>query len=178
MHMFFTSPQQSLRNQTDLASYCIHTTLDGIERVAMLNLSTARSAVEMALSSMSGLTGAKDLRVITYLHKHLTPALEQGAQYTRNFIEINSNTRHKIAERVENKIAEQQNEFHHLIERSLDQGPLASQKAVSMVKSAIRATTDTLEGINEAAKRAGEMAEASANAVATATAQTATKLYP
>lgn len=175
--MFFTTtPQESFKEQTNLAGYCISTTLDGIERVAMLNLSTARSTVEMALSSMSGLTGTKDLRVTTYLHKHLTPALEQGAQYTRNFIEINSNTRHKIAERVENKIAEQQNEFHHLIERSLDQGPLASQKAVSMVKSAIRATTDTLEGINEAAKRAGEMVEASTSAVVNATAKSACKI--
>ena len=176
--MFFaTTPQESLKEQTNLAGYCISTTLDGIERVAMLNLSTARTAVEMALSSVSGITGAQDLQVTTYLHTHVTPAIEKGAEYTRNIIEINSATRHKIAERVENKIAEQQSEFHHLIERSLDQGPLASQKAVSMVKSAMRATSDTLDGISQAAKRAGEMVEASTSAVANATAKSARKIY-
>ena len=177
MNIFFTSPQQSLKEHADLAGYCIDTTLDGIERVAMLNLSTARSAMEMALSSMSGLTGAKDLQVTTYLHKHLSPVLQKGAEYTRDFIEINSSTRHKIIEKVGKEMAEQQSEINHVIERSLDQGPLGAQKAVSMVKSAMRATADTWENIGEAAKRAGEVAEASANAVATATAKSAGKIY-
>lgn len=177
MNMFFASPQESFKEQTNLAGYCINTTLDGIERVAMLNLSTARSAVEMALSSMSGITGAKDLQVTTYLHTHVSPALEKSAEYTRNFIEINSATRHKIAERVGNQIAEQQNEIHHLIERSLDQGPLASQKAVSMVKSAMRATSDTLDGINQAAKCASKMVEQSTSALADVAAQSARKIY-
>ena len=177
MNMFFSTPQESLKEHTNLAGFCINTTLDGIERVAMLNLSTARNAVEMALSSMSGMTGAKDLQVKTYLHTHVTPAIEQSAEYTRNFIEINSATRQKIVGKIEREIAEQQNEMQHLIERSLDQGPLASQKAVSMVKSAIRATSDTLDELNQAAKRAGQAVEESTAAVAHATAKSARKIY-
>ena len=79
-------------------SLLANATIDGIERLAALNLSAGRSFVEASFANVSALLGATDVQSFVNLQQKLAaPVLEKGMEYSRNVIAITSETKDKIA---------------------------------------------------------------------------------
>lgn len=152
------------------AAVLANTAFDSIERLAALNLNAARSLVETSFANASALLGAKDVQSFVNLQQSLaTPALEQGLAYSRNVYAITTETKDKLAKVVEAQVAEANAKVSGLVDKALASAPAGSEPVVAVVKSAIAATNNALEGINKVSKQVAEAAEASVNAATEAT---------
>jgi len=175
----FTKPQDFAKSGFNFALFYANTTFDGIERLALLNLATARSVFEASISNFTTLLGAKDVQSFVSLQKELaTPSIEKGMEYSRNVISIAAETKDKIAKEVETKVAETNATVSGLVEKALASAPAGSEVAVAAVKTAIKTANEAYEGLNKAAKQAAEVAEASVAAATSATMKAANVVAP
>ena len=155
-------PQDFAKAGIDSVSFFGNTMLDGIERVAALNLSSARSFIEASFANLSALQGAKDVQSFVSLQKELAaPTLEKGMAYSRNVYAIATETKDKMAKEVATQVATAKTNVEGLVEKTLASAPAGSEAAVAAVKSAIKTANEAYEGLNKAAKQATEVAQAS-----------------
>jgi phasin family protein len=163
-------PQELFSASLGTASFFANAAIDGIERLAALNLSAGRSFVEASFSNVQALLGATDVQSFVKLQKDLAaPTLEQGMAYGRNVIAIATETKDKIAKEVESKVAEANVQVSQLVEKALASAPAGSEVAVAAVKTAMKTANETYEGINKAVKQVAEATEASVSAATEAT---------
>ena len=160
-------------------SLLANATIDGIERLAALNLSAGRSFVEASFANVSALFGATDVQSFVNLQQKLAaPILEKGMEYSRNVIAITSETKDKIAKEVETQVAAVNANVSGLVEKALASAPAGSEVAVAAVKTAIKSANEAYEGLNKAAKQAVEVAEANVAAATQATMKAANVAAP
>ena len=160
-------------------SLLANATIDGIERLAALNLSAGRSFVEASFANVSALLGATDVQSFVNLQQKLAaPVLEKGMEYSRNVIAITTETKDKIAKEVETQVAAVNANVSGLVEKALASAPAGSEVAVAAVKTAIKSANEAYEGLNKAAKQAVEVAEANVAAATSATLKAANVVAP
>jgi phasin family protein len=160
-------------------SLLANATIDGIERLAALNLSAGRSFVEASFANVSALLGVSDVQSFVNLQQKLAaPVLEKGMEYSRNVIAITSETKDKIAKEVETQVAAVNANVSGLVEKALASAPAGSEVAVAAVKTAIKSANEAYEGLNKAAKQAVEVAEANVAAATQATMKVANVAAP
>ena len=160
-------------------SLLANATIDGIERLAALNLSAGRSFVEASFANVSALLGVTDVQSFVNLQQKLAaPVLEKGMEYSRNVIAITSETKDKIAKEVETQVAAVNANVSGLVEKALASAPAGSEVAVAAAKTAIKTANEAYEGLNKAAKQAVEVAEANVAAATNATLKAANVVAP
>ena len=160
-------------------SLLANATIDGIERLAALNLSAGRSFVEASFANVSALLGVTDVQSFVNLQQKLAaPVLEKGMEYSRNVIAITTETKDKIAKEVETQVAAVNANVSGLVEKALASAPAGSEVAVDAVKTAIKSANEAYEGLNKAAKQAVEVAEANVAAATNATLKAANVVAP
>jgi len=160
-------------------SLLANATIDGIERLAALNLSAGRAFVETSFANVSALLGVTDVQSFVNLQQKLAaPVLEKGMEYSRNVIAITSETKDKIAKEVETQVAAVNANVSGLVEKALASAPAGSEVAVAAVKTAIKSANEAYEGLNKAAKQAVEVAEANVAAATSATLKAANVVAP
>ena len=142
--------------------------LDTTERLAALNLNTARAAMEDGAAAVSALFGAKDPQALIALQATLAkPAVERAMAYSRSVYEILSQSSNGLTKIAEGQAAEIKKTFSAAIDQSLKNAPAGSEAVVTAVKSAIAAADSAYNNMAKAAKQATETIEAnvaSANA--------------
>ena len=100
-------PQEFAQSGINFSLFVANTVLNGVERLAVLNLAASRSALEAGISNLNILLGAKDLPSLIELQKSIaTPSLEKGVEYSRNVIAIATEAKDKIAKEVEIHVAD------------------------------------------------------------------------
>lgn len=163
-------PEEFAKTGFNFALFFANAAFDGFERLALLNLATARSAFEAIEGNFAALAGVKDVQSLINLQKDLaTPSIEKGIEYSRNVISIASETKEKIAKEVETHVADANAKVSGLVEKALASAPAGSEVAVAAVKTAIKSANEAYEGLNKVAKQAAEVAEASVAAATSAT---------
>ena len=167
-------PQEFAQSGINFSLFVANTVLNGVERLAVLNLAASRSALEAGISNLNILLGAKDLPSLIELQKSIaTPSLEKGVEYSRNVIAIASETKDKIAKEVEIHVADTKAKVSGLVEKALESAPAGSEVAVAAVKSAMQSANEAMGNLNKVAKQAAEVTEASVAAATEATIQAA-----
>ena len=168
--------KSALENMLALAN----TVFASTERLAALNLSTARSALEDSTATAKTLFQAKDPQAFASLTSELAqPGMEKLVAYSRSVYEIFSETKDEVSKVVEAQVSELNSAIGTALDNVAKSGPAGSDVAVSAVKSAIAAANSAYGNINKAAKQVVEMTEAnlanSVAAVSTATSKTSSK---
>ena len=74
-----------------------------------------------------------------------------------------------FAKAVESQVADASAKVSGLVDKALASAPAGSEPVVAVVKSAIAAANNAIEGINKASKQVAEVAEASVAAATEAT---------
>ncbi|MCL2523895.1 MAG: phasin family protein [Betaproteobacteria bacterium] len=179
----FAKPQEFTQSGLKFATFCANTTFDGIERLSLLNLETARTVFEASAANLNTLFGARDMQSFTDLQRsipvlNLEQGIEKGMAYSRNVIAIATETKDKIAKEVEIHVADTNAKVSGLVEQTLAAAPAGSEVAVAAVKSAIKTASETYQGLNKAAKQAVDVAEASVSAATEATLKAANVVAP
>jgi len=138
-----------------------NTALASAERLAALNLNTARAALEDSVASVKTISGAKGVQDVTAVATSLTqPAIEKATAYARSVYEITSQTQSELTKLVETQFGDFQKTVAGLVEQATKNAPAGSESVVAAVQSAIAAATSAFGNMNASAKQFAEQAQA------------------
>lgn len=141
------------------------------ERLAALNLNTARSLLDDTAAGVGALLAVKDPQGLIALQQSLAkPALQKAMVYSRSVYEILSESSNGLSQIAEGQTADIKKSFAAAVDLSLKNAPAGSEAVVVAVKSALAAADSAYETMAKAAKQASATIEAN---VATANAATA-----
>ncbi|MCX7162656.1 MAG: phasin family protein [Betaproteobacteria bacterium] len=146
-----------------------NTVFASAERLAALNLNTARSLLEHSVANITALQGAKDAQsFITLQSAQAQPTVELAVAYSRGFYEIATGTKAEIAKIVEAQLSDTKEKVSGLVNNALKNAPEGSDAAVAGVRKVINMVNSAYDSMNQAAKQATKMAEANVAAASDA----------
>lgn len=147
-----------------------NTAFASAERLAALNLNTARSLMEDSVSNAKALLGAKDVQELLAVQSSLAqPSVEKAVAYSRSIYEIATQTQEEVAKIVEAQFAEANKNVTTVLDKAAKNAPAGSDVAVAAVKSAIAAANSAYDSMSKAVKQVAEITEANVAAATNAT---------
>ena len=170
--MFNTPEQFAAANKAsvDAMLTLANTALASAERIAALNLNTARSMLEDGVANAKAMLGAKDAQEFFSVQASIAqPSLEKAVAYSRSVYEISAQSKEEISKLIEAQFADFQKQVLALLDKATKNAPAGSDVAVSAVKSAIAAATSAFDSMNKAAKQVADIAETNVAAATNAT---------
>ena len=147
-----------------------NTALASAERIASLNLETARSVLEDSVSSAKALMGAKDPKEALSIQASLAqPTVEKAVAYSKSVYEISTETQEELAKMVEAQFGDFQKTVANMLEKAAKSAPAGSDVAVAAVQSAIAAANSAFDNFRKTAKQMGDLAQSNVAAATSAT---------
>ncbi|WP_157264682.1 phasin family protein [Azohydromonas aeria] len=142
--------------------------LEGVEKMAALNLASAKSALNDAAENTKAAMAVTNPQELLSLQAGLLqPAAEKAVAYGREVYDIAAATNAEVSKVVEAQLADAQKNIAAFVDSAVKNAPAGSENAVALVKSAVAAASNAYESVQKAAKQAAEVAEANFNAVTT-----------
>jgi phasin family protein len=175
--MYNTPEQMASANKANVESILTlaNTAFASAERIAALNLNTARNLLEDMVSNAKSLMGAKDVQELMSVQASLAqPAVEKAVAYSRSIYEITTQTQEELTKVFEAQFAEINKNFTSALDKAAKNAPAGSDVAVAAVKSAIAAANSAYDSMTKAAKQVAEIAEANVAAATNATVKAVT----
>lgn len=138
-----------------------NTALASAERIAALNLDTARSALSDTASGVQSVIGAKDPQAALAAQSALAqPAVEKAVAYGRSVVEITTQTQQELAKMVEAQFGAFQQSMAGMIDLAAKSAPAGSEGAVAAIQNAIAAANSAFGNMNAVAKQFSDAAQA------------------
>lgn len=172
MSNFVTPEQFAATNKANIETLLTlaNTAFASAERLAALNLNTARSLLEDGVANTKALLAAKDVQELVNLQASLAqPIVEKAVAYARSVYEITSQSQEEVTKVMESQVAEINKGVASALDKAAKSAPAGSDVAVAAVKSAIAAANSAYDSMNKAAKQVAEMTEANVAAATNAT---------
>jgi phasin family protein len=145
-------------------------TVNGIERLADFQFSSAKSAIEDSATKARALGQAKDFQEFTALYGNVAGAgVETGVAYARNVYELIAAVQSELATVVTDNLGVINQAFVSTVEKAAKSAPAGGELIVTAVKSQVATATAAAESIAKAAKQVTELADARVKAAAEAT---------
>lgn len=170
--MYTTPEQLAGANKANVETLLTiaNTAFASAERLAALNLNTARTLLEDSVNNAKALLGVKDVQELVSMQAALAqPAFEKAVAYSRSVYEITSQTQDEFSKIFDSQYVEMNRNVTNVLDKAVKNAPAGSDVAVAAVKSAIAAANSAYETMNKAAKQVAEMAEANVAAATSAT---------
>lgn len=134
--------------------------LASAERIAALNLNTARAALEDTAAGVKSVMEAKDPQAAIAAQQALAqPAVEKAVAYSRSVVEISTQTQQELAKMVEAQFGEFQKSITSMVELAAKSAPAGSEGAVAAVQNAIAAANSAFGNMNSVAKQFTDAAQ-------------------
>jgi phasin family protein len=153
-----------------------NTALASAERIATLNLETARSVLEDSVSNAKAIMGAKDPQEALTIQASLAkPNVEKAVAYGKSVYEISTETQEQLAKMVEAQFGDFQKNVAAMLEKAAKSAPAGSDVAVAAVQSAIAAANSAFDNMRKAAQQVTDMAQSNIAAATSATAKAVKK---
>jgi phasin family protein len=170
--MFATPEQFASSNKANFEAMLTlaNTAFASAERLAALNLNTARAVLEDSVANAKALMSAKDVQEFMSLQTAFAqPAVEKVVAYSRSVYEIGAQTQEEFAKVFEAQYSEVNKNVAQALDKAAKSAPAGSDVAVAAVKSAIAAANSAYDSMTKAAKQVAEIAEANVAAATNAT---------
>jgi phasin family protein len=153
-----------------------NTALASAERIATLNLETARSVLEDSVSNAKAIMGAQDPQEALTIQASLAkPNVEKAVAYGKSVYEISTETQEQLAKMVEAQFGDFQKNVAAMLEKAAKSAPAGSDVAVAAVQSAIAAANSAFDNMRKAAQQVTDMAQSNIAAATSATAKAVKK---
>lgn len=172
MSNFVTPEQFAAANKANVENLLTlaNSAFASAERLASLNLNTARELLEDGVGNAKALLGAKDLQELSALQASLAqPAVEKIVAYARTVYEIASQTQAEVSKLIEAQATEVNKGVVTALDQALKTAPAGSEVAIAAVKSALATANSAYDNVTKAAKQAVELTEANVAAATAAT---------
>jgi len=169
----FNSPEQfatANKAAVDSLLSLANMALASAERVAALNLNTARAILEDGVENSKVVMSAKDPQEAVSASAAMTqPGLEKAVAYSRSVYEISAQTQEELSKVVEEQFGAFQKQASDLMDKAYKSAPAGSEAAVAAVKSAVAASNSAFENMKKVAKQVAEITESNVAAATNAT---------
>ena len=172
MSAFITPEQFAASNKANVETLLTlaNAAFASAERLAALNLNTARSILEDGVANTKALLAVKDVQELVNLQASLAqPIVEKAVAYARSVYEITSQSQEEVSKVLEGQVAELNKGVATALDKAAKSAPAGSDVAVAAVKSAIAAANSAYDSMSKAAKQVAEIAEANVAAATNAT---------
>ena len=139
---------------------------EGVEKYVELNLQVARAAIAEAAANTQAALSVKDAKEFMSLQASLLqPVADKASAYGRHVYDIATATSAEIKRISQATAAEVRAKFLAAVDTAAKNAPAGTETAVALVKSAVAAASNALEGAQKAVKRETETAEANFQAI-------------
>ena len=169
----FVSPEQIAaagKANVETMLFVANTAFASAERLAALNLNTARSLLEDSVANVKAMMAVKDPQALMSVQASLAqPAVEKAVAYSRSVYEIATQTQEELNKVLESQVSTLNKNVVTALDQAGKSGPAGSDVAVAAVKQAIAAANSAYDSMSKAAKQVAEIAEANVAAATTAT---------
>jgi phasin family protein len=170
--MYNTPEQFSSANKANVENLLnvANTAFASAERIAALNLNTARTLLEDTVSNAKAVLAVKDAQDFMNLQTSLTqPVMDKAIAYSRSLYEIATQTQEEFGKIFESQFAEVNKNVASALDKAAKNAPAGSDVGIAAVKSAIAAANSAYDTMTKAAKQVAEIAEANVAAATSAT---------
>lgn len=148
----------------------VNTSLVTAERLAALNLNTARALLADSAAQATALLAVKDVQGLVALQNGMVkPAIEKAFAYSRSVYEIINESSAGLFQVAEGQTAELKKNFTEALEQSLKAAPAGTEPVVAAVKSALAQADSAYATLSQQAKQAKAALEANVAAANAAT---------
>lgn len=175
----FAAPQQfasAAKANIDVLVSLTTSAIARAERLASLNIDTARTAIEDNAASSKALFDARDVQEIVKLQTAMVqPNVNKVAAYARSVYEIATEGQREMAKLVEAQVADMNKAFNSALEKAAKSAPAGSEPMFAAVKSAVAVANDAYENSTKVVKQVSEAAEANLSAATDATVDAVSK---
>lgn len=131
-----------------------NTALASAERIAELNLSTVRSAVEDSAASAKAVIGARDAQEAMAIQIQLAqPAIERAVAYSRSVYEITAQTQAELSQLLQEQFSDFQNSTSRLLEQAIKTAPVGSEDAFMSIQKAFASAYTAFGNMNAATRK-------------------------
>jgi phasin family protein len=136
-------------------------TIEGLQKLAQLNLQTARQSLEQSSEQINALLAARDTRALTDLVTSLArPPQDQFSAYARAVYSIYRDTNQDFAAMVEKQVAASNRQLAEAVETLASNAPAGSDGVVSLIKQSMAAAQSAYDQVNQATRKFADMTEA------------------
>jgi phasin family protein len=171
--MSYATPEQfAAANKANVETLMLvaNTAFASAERLAALNLNTARSILEDSVANAKALLAVKDVQGLVAMQTALAqPAVEKAVAYSRSVYEIATQTQEEMNKVLESQVGDMNKNVVAALDQAMKSAPAGSDVAVAAVKQAIAAANSAYDNMTKAAKQVAEMTEANVAAATSAT---------
>jgi phasin family protein len=169
----FVSPEQIAaagKANVETMLFVANTAFASAERLAALNLNTARALLEDSVANVKAMMAVKDPQALMSVQASLAqPAVEKAVAYSRSVYEIATQTQEELNKVLESQVSSLNKNVVTALDQVAKNSPAGSDVAVAAVKQAIAAANSAYDSMSKAAKQVAEIAEANVAAATTAT---------
>lgn len=151
-------------------AFVANTSFASAERLAALNLNTARTCFADVMAFTKDLAAAKNPEAAFALSKDAVyPAFDKSIAYSRSFYEIVSQTLDVLGKMVESNVAEINDGVVAALDKGVKHAPAGSDVMIGVVKSALASANAAYDSVKKTTRQTVELAEANVAAAADAT---------
>ncbi len=144
-------------------------TLEGFQKLAALNMQTAKATLEESSEQIKALLAAKDAKAVTDLVTSFAqPTPEKFSAYAKAVYAISKEANGELTSMIEKQIATSNQQLAAAVEALAKNAPAGSEGAVNFIKQALGAANAAYEQVNTATRQFAEMAEANVQGAAKA----------
>jgi phasin family protein len=141
--------------------------LENAEKLAKVNLETAKSALAQGVQNAQAVAGVKDIQQLYALNSTLTEASVQGAlDYSKSLYELATEAQAQYTALIEETWAAYTKGAEAWVEQASKSAPAGSEAAVSAFKQGLAASTAAFDQFKQASKQVMSLAETSVRAAA------------
>jgi phasin family protein len=170
------TPQDFQTEALKAGTAALEEAFKGAQKLADLNLSNTRAALDTATAHIKAILSAKDPQALTSLiTEAATPSAEPLAAYAKDVYAIASETFAALRGVTEQRLADAQKTFAASLEAALANAPAGSEAAVSFIRSAIDTANRAYSQAVESNKTLFDIAEANLTGATKAAAATSAK---
>lgn len=145
-------------------------TLEGFQKLAALNMQTAKATLEESSEQIRALLAARDAKALTELVTSFAqPAPEKFTAYAKAVHAITRQANGELTAMVEKQIADSNRQLAEAIEALAKSAPAGSEGALDFIRQALAAAQAAHEQVNAATRQFMQMAEANVEGAVKAT---------
>ena len=151
-------------------------TLEGFQKLAALNMQTAKAALEESSEQIKALLAARDAKALTELVTSFSqPAPEKFTAYAKAVYAITKEANSDLTAMVEQQVAASNQQLADAVEALARKAPAGSEGTVNFIKQALSAAQAAYEQVNTATRQFVQVAEANVQGAAKAASGSAKK---
>jgi len=169
---FIASNKASLETMTSFAFKAF----EGLEQITALNMQAVKTTLGEAAETTAAVMSSKDPQSLVALQAGLIqPAAEKAAAYGRQVYDIVLSTKAEAEKIGAAQFVAAQRSLLAAVDAVAANAPDGSTGGVDLLKSAIAAANNTIDGFQKAARQVGEAAEANYTAHTSSVVKAASK---